>query len=321
MVIRTRAARATALFASAVLAASAHGEPAVALQDGDRIVFVGNTFLERENEHGTIETMLVRLHPGKKITFRNLAWSGDTVDVQMRPLNFGSLETHVAEQKPTLIIASFGMGESFEGEAGLPAFEKGLDEMLDKLAKIQPRMVLIGPIRHENLGPPFADPVEHNKSLKRYVDAMRRAAAVRSLSFVDLVEGLDTADRGRETAPTRLTDNGIHLSAYGYARAAEAIARALDPAFKSPLPDLAAGRPNALREAILEKNRLWFYRWRAHNGEYIYGRRAKAFEGNAGNDQFVPEMAALDKLLREADEKIWKLSAPVPHTYELAPEK
>src|SRR5690606_9522638 len=39
-------------------------------------------------------------------------------------------------------------------------------------------------------------------------------------------------------------------------------------------PDFAQAA--RLREAIRRKDRLFFDRWRAHNGEYIYGRRAKA---------------------------------------------
>ncbi len=63
-----------ALAASPVWAADAF-----ALRDGDRVVLVGNTLIEREQRYGYWETALTRCYPDKSITFRNLGWSGDTV--------------------------------------------------------------------------------------------------------------------------------------------------------------------------------------------------------------------------------------------------
>ena len=49
------------------------------LDDGDRVVFLGNTLIEREQRYGWWELALTARFPGKKVTFRNLGWSGDTV--------------------------------------------------------------------------------------------------------------------------------------------------------------------------------------------------------------------------------------------------
>src|SRR5437762_2404130 len=48
-------------------------------RDGDRVVLIGNTLIEREQRDGYWETMLTSRNPDKNITFRNLGWSGDTV--------------------------------------------------------------------------------------------------------------------------------------------------------------------------------------------------------------------------------------------------
>ncbi len=50
--------------------------------------------------------------------------------MQPRPLNFGDAARHLKDQKADVIIAFFGLNESFDGEAGLPAFEKDLDAYL-----------------------------------------------------------------------------------------------------------------------------------------------------------------------------------------------
>jgi hypothetical protein len=183
--------------------------------DGDRVVFIGNTLIEREQRYGYWETALTALHPDKNITFRNLGWSGDTVwgEAQARfggqAEGFRHLKEHVTAVKPTVIIAGYGLNESYAGEAGLPKFEQGLNTLLDMLAATKARIVLLSPLRQENLGPPLPDPTQHNKNIRLYADVMRKFADKRGHAFVDLYELT-----GDPKAP--LTDNGIHLTAYGY---------------------------------------------------------------------------------------------------------
>ena len=49
------------------------------LHDGDRVVWLGSTLVEREQRDGWWELALTTRFAGKKVTFRNLGWSGDTV--------------------------------------------------------------------------------------------------------------------------------------------------------------------------------------------------------------------------------------------------
>src|SRR5262245_32675379 len=48
------------------------------LEDGDRVLFIGDAFFEREGDYGYIEARLTAAFPDRNITFRNLAWAGDT---------------------------------------------------------------------------------------------------------------------------------------------------------------------------------------------------------------------------------------------------
>src|SRR5206468_5854729 len=69
-----------------------------------------------------------------------------------------------------------------------------------------------------------------------------------------------------------------------------------------------------LRQAIIEKNRLYFYRWRPQNETYLFGFRKQEQGQNAREiPQFDPLVAA-----REAE--IARLRVPVPHRYELTRE-
>ena len=47
------------------------------LRDGDRIVLLGNTLIERAQIYGYLETMLTIGNPGMGLTFRNIGWSAD----------------------------------------------------------------------------------------------------------------------------------------------------------------------------------------------------------------------------------------------------
>jgi hypothetical protein len=66
-----------------------------------------------------------------------------------------------------------------------------------------------------------------------------------------------------------------------------------------------------LRAAIIEKNRLYFHRWRPQNETYLFGFRKKEQGQNAVE---IPEF---DPLLAKQEEEIAKLRVPVAHTYEL----
>ncbi len=54
------------------------------LRDGDRVVLLGGTLIEREQNQGYWETMLTARNAKKNIVFRNLGWSGDTVFADAR---------------------------------------------------------------------------------------------------------------------------------------------------------------------------------------------------------------------------------------------
>jgi lysophospholipase L1-like esterase len=196
------------------------------LADGDRVVFIGNTFFERDLKYNHLETALTVRWPSRNVTFRNLGWDGDTVWGDARaefgsPADgFNSLAKHVADLKPSVIFVAYGFSESFAGPAGVSPFTLQLEKMLDMLSRTQARLILLSPIRHEDLGRPLPDPAEHNRTLQLYVDAVAKVAARRGCDYVNL---FDLA--GSKEQP--LTQNGIHLNDRGYRAAAWAIERAL----------------------------------------------------------------------------------------------
>ena len=224
------------------LAPASGAAPPFELVDGDRVVLIGGTMIERDQSYGYLETRLTRHHPDRSITFRNLGWSGDTVEGISRA-GFGSVEDgykhlveHVLALKPTVIIVGYGANESFEGKAGLPKFLANLGKLLKDIEPTKARLVFLAPNRQEALGPPLPDPARHNADLALYRDAMRAEAARRGAAFVDLFNLLPDGARATPRGP--LTTNGIHFTPYGAWRMAAAVEAAL----------ASLARPAAARE-------------------------------------------------------------------------
>src|ERR1051325_11711408 len=117
------------LAACSALASFGAQPPAFTLKDGDRVVFLGDTFMEREQLESYIETMLTLHFPTNKVFFRNLGWSADTpLGVSRAAFDppekgFDRLKEHLAAVKPTIVLLSHGMASSFDGTAGLARFE------------------------------------------------------------------------------------------------------------------------------------------------------------------------------------------------------
>ena len=271
------------------------------LNEGDRVAFVGNTFTERDQYSGYLETLLTARYFDRNVIFRNFGWSGDNVWGEARnefgknPDGFKALEKQIVEYKPTVIFVAYGMSESFEGPGGVSAFVQQYNVMLDMLGKGGVRLILVSPIKHENLGAPLPDPAEHNKNLRLYSDAIKDLAAKRGANFVDLYDLLGEGD-----AAAHFTDNGIHLTPYGYWRAALATEKGLglsttaidiNPLKKTASP--AREKGEALRAAIFKKNEFFFNRYRPQNGPYIFGFRKHEQGKNAVMiPQFDPLVAA-----------------------------
>ncbi len=211
-----------AILLLAAPAASAAEAP-FELKDGDRVVLLGGTFIERDQEYGYLETSLTSRFPDRNITFRNLGWSGDTVRGEARSRfgppaeGFDHLKTHVEALKPTVIFVNYGLNESFSGKAGLGAFAKDLKTLLDVLDRTGARIVLITPRRIEKLAPPLPDPAKANERLADYVAVLRAEAARRGYRVVDLFDGWKPA------LAKPFTDDGLHPTAEGYRRAADVI--------------------------------------------------------------------------------------------------
>jgi lysophospholipase L1-like esterase len=199
----------------------------LAIADGARMLVVGNGFVENDQNHAYFEARLQRRLGGKNVTFRYMGWSGDTVRGSARtagfqvPQGLARLEKEAKAERPTVVFLAYGMNESFEGPKGLTDFLKDYDKLLKALKPLNARLVILGPTYHENLGPPFPDPAEHNLHLAQFTTALKTFADERRLTFVDLFHPLKAAKN------TKLSTNGFLLTDAGYAIAGKAAEEAI----------------------------------------------------------------------------------------------
>ena len=204
------------------------GESVVlSLNEGERILFVGNGFVENDLGHAYFETRLQRRFPKQTLTFRYMGWSGDTVRGSARtagfqvPQGLARLEKEALAQKPTVIFLAYGMNESFDSSLPIPDFLRDYDKLLKTLAPLKARFVIVSPTFHEDLGRPFPDPAEHNQQLQQFTKALKGFAEERKLPFVDLFHSLAFAKMSDPML--RLTTNGLLLTQAGYALTAKAL--------------------------------------------------------------------------------------------------
>lgn len=186
------------------------------LKNGDRVVFLGNSLIEDDQQYGYIEFALASRWPDRDVTFRNLGWSGDTVFGDARsyftspPSAYELLIEQLTKAQPTVVFVAYGANEAFEGEAGLPRFKQGLNQLLDEIDSLGAKTVLLSPVPQMSAGH-LEKLATRNKNLELYASAIARTASERDKQFVDLFNPLQEISRN-----VKLSDNGVHLNEAGY---------------------------------------------------------------------------------------------------------
>jgi glucose/arabinose dehydrogenase/lysophospholipase L1-like esterase len=318
----------------------ASAEGLIELKKGDKIVLIGNTQAERMQYFNNWETLLHSRFPKHELVVRNLGFSGDTITVRMRSLDFPDHGHTLIDHQPNVILAFFGFNESFAGPRGLPAFEKDLAKFLGDLkqlkypvqnyprgsqspnlqdktgdVKVTPTIVLVSPIANENLqGRNILAADWNNKNIELYTQAMKKVAAEQQVQFVDLfTETSKTFPLLGDSA----TINGCHLNEHGDAIVSRILDRELfgsahpleDVLKQSPhqAGDSARGILSAVQREVAEKNQQFFYDYRSVNGYYIYGGRKNPF----GVVNFPAEFAKLRKMVSVRDQRVWQAAQGV----------
>lgn len=272
-------------------------------QSGDRVVLIGNTLVEREQEYAGWELPLSLATADKNLIFRNLGWSGDTVWAESRGIFDPPAEGYkrtielVRELKPTVIILGYGTVEAFAGSGGLPAFRQQYETLITDLSFTGARFAHLSPLLIEIEMLPEKSPKrikqteQYHAHVAEFSQAIRSIAEKRGEKFVDFI-AFQRMDGSRP-----LTQNGIHPTRDGYDRTGCYLTQQLTGR-KISAQSLVGEEMDELRQAIIDKNRLFFHRWRPQNVTYLFGFRKHEQGQNA------VEIAQFDPFIAEAEQGI-----------------
>lgn len=325
------------------LAALGASEPVLTLRKGDHIAFLGEGAAEREQHAGWLESLIHLAHPDHELVVRNLAFAGDEVDLHRRSAGVPPVEYFLnlkpgavtlkqggdnitylagADFHASVLIAQWGFNESFAGPAGVDAFRRRLKawvvaQLAADYGQGNPRVVLVTPHATQ----PVAGQPDLNANLALYAEQVRAVAREHGLPCVDLFAL--SSERFQRT-PAVATIHGIHLT--------EATDRSLAPATFQALFGKSApsGQADRLHEAVLEKNRQWFARYRTLDQFNVYGERSRIAYADAKNSEnkvtnaetLGQEMAQRDVITTRCDRSVWAAARgkPVPPDLTDLPE-
>ena len=221
------------------------------------VVFIGQENLVREAKSGELESRLATAFADKNPVFRSMAWEADTVHEQWRDLNFGPWKGQLETAGATTLFVQFGQAEALQGQGRLAKFKADYHKLLDDLSRHTPRIVLLSPAGFmASTRPPNLRSPAKLADLEAYAAAVAEIAQQRGLPYVKLTQA----------AEPHASVDGLHLSAEGLAAIGQEFARAV------ALPE-SPHCSDGLRNAIVEKNRLWADCWRPANWSFVYGDR------------------------------------------------
>ncbi|MGC6565426.1 MAG: PVC-type heme-binding CxxCH protein [Akkermansiaceae bacterium] len=273
-------------------------------QKGDTIAIVGNGLADRMQHDGWTETLVQAGAPGMELSFRNMSLTGDRVNKYPRSKGFTKMNDYLTEVGADVVIAMFGYNESFDTSP--ENYAKELVKFIDSTRKAQPngesfpRIVLCSPIAHENLKDRnLPSGRANNKRLLAITEATRNVAKEQGVAFIDL---FNTSIELYATGKFPLTINGVHLNEDGNRKIGEVIASALLGKGVEASPS-----HQPLREVVLEKNWEWHNRYRATDGNDVWGGRSglKFVDGQTNAVVLQHELKMLDVTTANRDKKVW----------------
>ncbi|MFO1460539.1 MAG: hypothetical protein U1G08_14155 [Verrucomicrobiota bacterium] len=271
---------------------AAAGQDRPLLQPHDVVAVLGGTRMVALEKGGYAESLVAAARPADQLRWRGLAWEGDTVFSRPRELNYPPLTQQLRSAGATVVLVQFGEMESLAGPKELPRFLEAYALLLDEVNAVTPRQILVAPV------PPSSVPSSPDRlaAISNYAAGIRTLASRRNIPFLDLQPG---------ASPD-----------VGDAHVGRAVAEGLvGPVVRSRSETDSRGRfivPDleAVRQAVVVRNRLWFDYTRPMNWAFLAGDRTEQPSSRDHRDRnirwFPAEMEQFVPLIQQADEQIWK---------------
>ena len=275
-------------------------------KNNDVVAIFGNGLADRMQHDPWVESALQSHLKGKHVSFRNMSFAGDMVNKRPRNKGFTNDEEYLQHVAPSVVFVMYGYNESFAGPGGAEGYQNELIKLVERYGKlrkekgIDARFVLFSPIAYEFNGDPnLPDGTQLNANLAAYTQATRIAAEKVGATFVDLYSPTFQLFAASKEP---LTHNGIHLNGEGYKGLADVISKSLlgKPAAK-------AGDLGLIYDTVEAKNWTWHNRYRATDGNDIWGGRSTLtfVDGQSNADVLKHELVMLDVMSANRDKAIW----------------
>lgn len=278
-------------------------------EKGDVVAILGNGLPDRMQHDGWMETLFQDALQDQDIRFRNMSASGDRPDSFPRSKGATTMTEYLQYVKADVVFAFFGYNESYAGIKQAAQYQQKLIDFVKKTrgskanGKSFPRIVLFSPIAHENTGNPnVPDGKSHNRQLEAYTKATEAAAKKAGVAFVDLFHPSQEMFKASQES---LTINGVHLTQEGNRQLAEVIVSSLMGHQVLATPSL-----ERLRVAVAEKNMHWNNRYRARDGNDVWGGRSTLkFTNDQTNAEVLQhELSMLDVMTANRDVRVWAVA-------------
>ena len=229
--------RLIAVLALAASLLSAQGQ--FALQNGDRVVFFGDSITDQRLYTTFVETYVRTRFPKLDVAFTHSGWGGDKVGGG----GGGVVETRVSRDvsayKPTVVTIMLGMNDGryrpFD-ESIFTTYSEGYAKLIGLLKSQNPgaRITAIRPSPYDDVTRAPMDGGGYNSVLVKYGDFIQELAAQQGLSVADLNEPvlkmLQKANATNAAAAQRIIPDRVHPGAAGHLIMAGALLRAWNAA-------------------------------------------------------------------------------------------
>lgn len=223
-----RSVRSTAAAVALLLGAFVCSQAAPLVEDGDRMVFLGDSITQQRIYTRYVMNYFALRYPDMEVTFRNAGVGGDTAVGAIK-----RLDQDVLDLKPDVVSICFGMNDAgytkFEEER-YEKFLAGMTVLLAELKTAKTKVVLLtpGPVDPDE-GAGWLDWEMYDTVLGRYADGVKGLAATKGLPVYDIHELLlDVQARAKADHPEfTMIPDAIHPAPPGQALMAYALLKAL----------------------------------------------------------------------------------------------
>ncbi|MDX1983786.1 MAG: family 16 glycoside hydrolase [Bryobacteraceae bacterium] len=215
--------------------AAGQGSGGFYLNDGDRVVFYGDSITQQRLYTTFAETYAVTRFPNRTITFVHSGWGGDRVDGGRGGSIDLRLERDVIAHRPNVVTVMLGMNDGtyrpFD-QAIFDRYSKGYTALLGILKSRLPgvRITAIEPSPYDDITRPPMGGGGYNAVLVRMGAFLRELAAKEKLDVADLngpvVAMLKKANAADHTLAGKIVPDRVHPAASGHLIMAQALLKA-----------------------------------------------------------------------------------------------